>query len=65
VAGGFPGRRAAVRRYELHPIRGGDVRNPADYIAAGHRYLSAMTADLCARQPWKLLIAEDMQGDPS
>ncbi|QQR99766.1 MAG: alpha amylase C-terminal domain-containing protein [Austwickia sp.] len=44
--------------------RWGDVRNPADYIAAGHRYLSAMTADLCARQPWKLLIAEDMQGDP-
>ena len=44
--------------------RWGDVRQPADYIQAGHRYLSAMTADLCARQPWKLLIAEDMQGDP-
>ena len=44
--------------------RWGDVRNPADAIPAGHRYLAAMTADLRSRQPWKLLIAEDMQADP-
>lgn len=43
--------------------RWGDVRNPGDYIRAGHDYLAALTADLRSRQPWKLLIAEDMQRD--
>ncbi len=44
--------------------RWGDTRNPGAYIRPGHDYLSALTADLRARQPWKLLIAEDMQQDP-
>ena len=42
--------------------RWGDVGH--DRIAAGHRFLASMTADLRSRQPWKILIAEDMQGDP-
>lgn len=45
--------------------RWGDVREPGDYLGAGHRYLAALTSDLRARQPWKILIAEDMQGDPT
>jgi len=44
--------------------RWGDVRRPDDYLPSGHHYLQAMTRDLSARQPWKILIAEDMQGDP-
>ncbi|MDO5499492.1 MAG: alpha-amylase family glycosyl hydrolase [Propionibacteriaceae bacterium] len=44
--------------------RSGNVYAAEDRLAAGHRYLAAMTADLRLRQPWKLLIAEDMQGDP-
>lgn len=44
--------------------RWGDVHYGAHQIAAGHRYLASVTADLRSRQPWKLLIAEDMQCDP-
>lgn len=44
--------------------RWGDVHRPEDRIGAGHRYLAALTTDLRARQPWKILIAEDMQRDP-
>lgn len=44
--------------------RWGDVRNPGEYIRPGHNYLAALTADLRERQPWKLLVAEDMQRDP-
>ncbi|WP_238706041.1 alpha amylase C-terminal domain-containing protein [Serinicoccus marinus] len=45
--------------------RWGDVRDPAHHIAAGDRYLAALTSDLRSRQPWKLLVAEDMQDDPA
>lgn len=45
--------------------RWGNIHHGPDRLAAGHRYLASMTADLRSRQPWKLLIAEDMQGDPS
>ncbi len=44
--------------------RWGNVHHPGEHIAAGHRFLAAMTTDLRSRQPWKFLIAEDMQGDP-
>jgi len=44
--------------------RWGNVHHRPDRIAGGHRYLAATTADIAARQPWKLLIAEDMQRDP-
>ncbi|WP_344079780.1 alpha-amylase family glycosyl hydrolase [Nostocoides veronense] len=44
--------------------RWGDVRDPAQRLGAGHRYLASLTSDLRSRQPWKLLIAEDMQSDP-
>ena len=44
--------------------RWGDVHHHADRVAAGHRYLAALTADLRSRQPWKILVAEDMQRDP-
>lgn len=43
--------------------RWGDVS--WDRIAAGQRFLAAMVADLKSRQPWKILIAEDMQRDPT
>ena len=45
--------------------RWGDVHRGPDYIAAGHRHLAGITADIRSRQPWKLLIAEDMQLDPT
>lgn len=45
--------------------RWGDVHNPADRIPAGHRHLAAMTRDIRSQQPWKILIAEDMQRDPT
>ncbi|WP_228386767.1 alpha-amylase family glycosyl hydrolase [Ornithinicoccus halotolerans] len=45
--------------------RWGDVHHPRGRIAAGHRFLAATTGDIRSRQPWKLLIAEDMQGDPT
>ncbi len=45
--------------------RWGEMHNPRARIAAGHRFLASMTADLRARQPWKILIAEDMQSDPT
>ena len=45
--------------------RWGDVRDPGQRIRGGHDYLAALTADLRSRQPWKLLIAEDMQSDPA
>ncbi|MGB3187475.1 MAG: alpha-amylase family glycosyl hydrolase [Ornithinimicrobium sp.] len=45
--------------------RGGNVRHQGDRIVAGHRFLASMTADIRSRQPWKILIAEDMQGDPA
>lgn len=41
----------------------GNVFEPQDQLAPGHAFLAAMTADLRSRQPWKLLIAEDMQRD--
>ncbi|MFT4226695.1 alpha-amylase family glycosyl hydrolase [Micropruina sp.] len=44
--------------------RWGNIHHPRERIAGGHRYLAAMTTDLRLRQPWKLLIAEDMQRDP-
>ncbi len=44
--------------------RWGNVHHDGDRIGAGHRYLAAVTADLRSRQPWKILIAEDMQRDP-
>ena len=44
--------------------RWGNTRHRPDRIAGGHGHLSAMTADIRSRQPWKLLIAEDMQRDP-
>ncbi|WP_300079935.1 alpha-amylase family glycosyl hydrolase [Propioniciclava sp.] len=44
--------------------RWGDTRDPAAYLRGGHAYLAALTADLRERQPWKLLVAEDMQLDP-
>ncbi|CAN5397872.1 alpha-amylase family glycosyl hydrolase [soil metagenome] len=44
--------------------RSGNVGHHGDRIAAGHRFLASMTADIRSRQPWKILIAEDMQGDP-
>ncbi len=43
--------------------RWGDVHHPGGRIAAGHRFLAATTADIRSRQPWKILIAEDMQRD--
>ncbi|WP_238148808.1 alpha-amylase family glycosyl hydrolase [Serinicoccus sediminis] len=45
--------------------RWGDVRDPAHHIGAGDRYLASLTSDLRSRQPWKLLVAEDMQRDPA
>lgn len=44
--------------------RWGDTRDPDAYLRPGHDYLSSLTADLRSRQPWKLLVAEDMQRDP-
>ena len=44
--------------------RWGNTQHRPDRIAGGHRYLAATTVDIRARQPWKLLIAEDMQRDP-
>lgn len=44
--------------------RWGDTHRYQDRIAGGHRYLAGVTTDLRSRQPWKLLIAEDMQRDP-
>ncbi len=44
--------------------RWGNVHHSGERIAGGHRFLASMTADLRARQPWKILIAEDMQRDP-
>lgn len=38
---------------------------PVSGFPAGHRFLAALTEDLRSRQPWKILIAEDMQGDPT
>lgn len=43
----------------------GNIYDPVDRIAAGQRFLAAMAADIRSRQPWKILIAEDMQGDPA
>ncbi len=43
--------------------RWGNVHHPGEHIAGGHRFLASMTADLRSRQPWKILIAEDMQRD--
>jgi 1,4-alpha-glucan branching enzyme len=45
--------------------RWGNIHHPGERIAAGHRFLAAMTSDLQSRQPWKILIAEDMQQDPT
>ncbi|MGB3592681.1 MAG: alpha-amylase family glycosyl hydrolase [Ornithinimicrobium sp.] len=45
--------------------RWGNVHDPGQHIAAGQRFLASMTADIRSRQPWKILIAEDMQGDPT
>jgi 1,4-alpha-glucan branching enzyme len=44
--------------------RWGSTHRAQDRIAGGHRYLAGVTTDLRSRQPWKLLIAEDMQRDP-
>ncbi|MGB3828769.1 MAG: alpha-amylase family glycosyl hydrolase [Ornithinimicrobium sp.] len=43
--------------------RWGNVHDHGQRIAAGHRFLASLTADIRSRQPWKMLIAEDMQGD--
>jgi len=45
--------------------RWGNIHHPGERLGAGHRFLASMTADLRARQPWKILIAEDMQQDPT
>ncbi len=45
--------------------RWGNVHHPGERITGGHRFLASMTADLRSRQPWKILIAEDMQRDPT
>ena len=45
--------------------RNGDVGDPAARLGGGSRFLASMTADLRSRQPWKILIAEDMQCDPT
>lgn len=44
--------------------RWGDTRDRGSYLRPGHDHLAGLTADLRVRQPWKLLIAEDMQRDP-
>jgi len=44
--------------------RWGNTAHVQERIAGGHRHLAAITADIRSRQPWKLLIAEDMQRDP-
>ncbi len=45
--------------------RHGNVGDPRTRIPGGARFLASMTADLRSRQPWKILIAEDMQSDPT
>lgn len=45
--------------------RWGNVHHPGERINGGHRFLASMTKDLRSRQPWKILIAEDMQRDPT
>ncbi len=45
--------------------RWGDVRDPGQRIGAGHRHLAALTDDIRSRQPWKILVSEDMQRDPA
>jgi 1,4-alpha-glucan branching enzyme len=43
----------------------GDPSNPASALPDGWSFMAWLNDEIRARQPWKITIAEDIQGDPS
>ena len=65
LAPGVPLRRPALRLDAVHPDHRRRTRRRVGPLPDGWSFLAWINDEIRARQPWKITIAEDLQGDPA